>query len=54
VVLQWRVVLALIAILFSLAYAIVRHEQASLFSARYKAEQQRAFKLMDPSRAWKK
>lgn len=52
--LKWKIFFALIAIFVSVLYAIARHEQSSMFSARYKAEQQRALKLMDPSRAWKK
>lgn len=52
-VLKWKLLLALIAVLVSRAYALVRHEQASTFPERYKAEQKRALKLMDPSRAWK-
>jgi hypothetical protein len=51
--LKWKLLLALIALLVSLAYAWVRREQASTFPERYKAEQKRAMKLMDPARAWK-
>ncbi len=51
---KWKILSALIALLLSVLYAVLRHEQSSMFSARYKAEQQRALKLMDPSRAWKK
>jgi hypothetical protein len=51
--LKWKIFFAAIAILISAGYAIVRHEQSSMFSGRYKAEQRRVLKFMDPSRAWK-
>ncbi len=51
--LKWKLILVVIAVLVSLAYALVRREQASTFPNKYKADQKRAMKFMDPSRAWK-
>ena len=51
--LKWKLILAVIAVLVSLAYAFVRRERASTFPDKYKADEKRALKLMDPSRAWK-
>jgi hypothetical protein len=50
--LKWKILYTLTVILVSLAYAWVRREQASMFPNKYKAEQNRVMKMMDPSRAW--
>lgn len=50
--LKWKILYVLIVILVSLTYAWVRRQKASMFSNKYKAEQKRVLKMMDPSRAW--
>ena len=49
---KWKLLCAGIALLTAI-YGWVRREQESISTQRYKAEEQRALKFIDPSRAWK-